>query len=409
MVLIGRMAAAHRASRWVLLGRLAHRFGDVVAGLPTLRAYGAAEAQVEILRRITDGYRATTMATLRIAFVSALALELLATISVALVAVGIGLRLAAGMLTLEVGLFALILAPEAYLPLRRLGAEFHASEEGATAAARAFAVIDAQVPPAGGHARVPHSIEAVVVDRVSVAQPGRDLLAPARASLEVRPGEVVAIVGPSGCGKSTLIAAVLGLLEPTAGAIRLVAAPAPGPDAAVRASGVDPDGRRAAGGSSTDIRDLDADGWRATVAWVPQVPFLFAGTVGDNIRFGARREVPDTEVIAALEAVGLAGLAPGQLLGERGAGLSSGQRRRIGVARALVRRAPLLVLDEPTAGLDETAEGAVLRALRAEADAGAMVLLAAHRPGAIAGADRVVEVSWAAGVVPGQADPEVAA
>ena len=150
MILIGKMSETHRARRWSALGRLAHRFTDVVAGLPTLRAYGRAESQVAILRGITDAYRTTTMATLRVAFLSALALELLATISVALVAVGVGLRLAVGELTLEVGLFALILAPEAYLPLRRLGAEFHASEEGVTAAARAFEIIDAPAPGAGG-------------------------------------------------------------------------------------------------------------------------------------------------------------------------------------------------------------------------------------------------------------------
>ncbi len=142
MILIGQLSEGHRRRRWLALSRLAHRFEDVVAGLPTLRAFGRADAQVQILRRITDAYRATTMATLRIAFLSALSLELLATLSVALVAVGIGLRLAAGDMTLETGLFVLVLAPEAYLPLRRLGAEFHASEEGLTAAADAFAIID---------------------------------------------------------------------------------------------------------------------------------------------------------------------------------------------------------------------------------------------------------------------------
>jgi ATP-binding cassette subfamily C protein CydCD len=373
MVLIGRMSAAHRARRWAALARLAHRFTDVVAGLPTLRAYGGAAAQVDILRRITDTYRTTTMATLRVAFLSALALELLATISVALVAVGIGLRLAAGGMTLEVGLFALILAPEAYLPLRRLGSEFHASEEGLSAAAGAFAIIDAPETAPGRGLAVPRGPLELVVEDLWVAQPGRDAAAPAGASLVVRPGEVVAVTGESGAGKSTLLAVLLGMVAPSAGRAAVV--------------GVD--------GAALDIRDIDPEAWRRSVAWVPQAPYLFAGTVAENVRLGAP-DVADDDVAAALAAVGLGDVAPAQVLGERGRGLSSGQRRRVGIARALVRRAPILLLDEPTAGLDATAESAVLAAVRAEADRGAAVLLVAHRPGAVGGADRAVEVRWAA-------------
>jgi len=372
MVLIGKMSAAHRARRWATLGRLARRFGDVVGGLPTLRAYGAAGAQVAILRRITDTYRTTTMATLRVAFLSAMALELLATISVALVAVGVGLRLAAGGLTLDVGLFALILAPEAYLPLRRLGAEFHASEEGVTAAARAFEIIDSELPEPGGGLAVP-AFDTLLVERLSVAQPGRGIDAPHEVSLTARRGELVAVTGPSGTGKSTLLAVILGLVAATGGRVAV--------------------GR---GDAATDVCTLDANAWRAQVAWVPQVPFLFTGTVADNVRLGARSPVSDADISLVLAALGLGDVDPARLIGERGAGLSSGQRRRVGIARALVRRAPVLLLDEPTAGLDEAAEDAVLRAIRAAADAGAIVLLVAHRPGAVAGADRAVEVRWAA-------------
>jgi ATP-binding cassette, subfamily C, bacterial CydCD len=372
MILIGRMSETHRARRWATLGRLAHRFTDVVAGLPTLRAYGRAESQVAILRGITDTYRTTTMATLRVAFLSALALELLATISVALVAVGVGLRLAVGELTLEVGLFALILAPEAYLPLRRLGAEFHASEEGTTAAARAFEIIDTAVPGRADGERPPAAIGAVVVDEVSVDQPGRDLVAPAGLSLVVRPGEIVAVTGPSGAGKSTLLAVILGLLEPSSGRVAV----------------------RAADGTETDVRDLDGDAWRARVAWVPQVPFLFPGSVAENVRL-ATPSASDEEVMSALLSVGLGDLPPDRVLGERGRGLSSGQRRRVGLARALVRHAPVLLLDEPTAGLDDVAEAVVLAAVRDAARGGAAVLLVAHRPGAVGEADRTVAVRWA--------------
>jgi thiol reductant ABC exporter CydD subunit len=379
MVLIGKMSAAHRARRWSALGRLAHRFTDVVAGLPTLRAYGRADAQVAILRGITDAYRSTTMATLRIAFLSALVLEMLATISVALVAVGVGLRLAVGGMTLEAGLFALILAPEAYLPLRRLGAEFHASEEGVTAAARAFAIIDAPLAGARVGEPVPAPFGGILLDGVSVAQPGRGLLAPAGTSLVLRPGEVVAVTGPSGAGKSTLLAVILGLLQPTAGRVAVM-------------------GRD---GTATDLATLDLEAWRRLVAWVPQVPYLFAGTVAENVRLAAP-EATDADVAEALARVGLGDVAPGRVLGERGSGLSSGQRRRVGIARALVRRSPLLLLDEPTAGLDEAAEAAVLRAIRGAAGDGAAVLLVAHRPGAVAEADRTVAVRSAATEAPGR-------
>ena len=379
MVLIGRMSATHRTRRWAALSRLAHRFADVVAGLPTLRAYGRAEAQVGILRRITDAYRTTTMATLRIAFLSALALELLATLSVALVAVGIGLRLAHGDLSLQTGLFALVLAPEAYLPLRRLGAEFHASEEGLEAAAAAFAILD---EPVRGDADVRAGRAGLVgvvapsgiaVEAVSVRQPGRDIIAPADVSFEVRSGEVVALTGPSGAGKSTLLAVVMGMIDPTGG--RVVAI---GVDRAAR----------------VPVSELDPSAWRAMVAWVPQSPWLFAGTVADNVRLGAPSAADDA-VDAALAAVGLDEVPADLVLGELGKGLSSGQRRRIGIARALVRETPILLLDEPTAGLDEAAEATVMAAIRRAADGGAAVVLVAHRPGAVAGADRTVEVRWA--------------
>jgi len=374
MILIGRASVIQRSRRWTALSRLAHRFLDLVAGLPTLRAYGQADAQVVALRRSTDAYRRETMATLRIAFLSALALELLATISVALVAVGVGLRLVEGWLTLQTGLFVLVLAPEAYLPLRRLGAEFHASEQGLSAAAAATAVLDAPLLPAGDRTEIP-SLDGgrLVVEGLSVVAPGRDALAPFEASLEVAPGEVVAMAGPSGAGKSTLLLAVMGLVSPAAGGVRIV------------------DGE----GRSIAVEELDGTAWRDHVAWLPQQPFLFAGTVAENVRLG-RPGASDDAVREGLDRLGLDDLSLDRQLGERGAGLSSGQRRRLGLARVLLRSAPIVLLDEPTAGLDALSEARILEVIRAEADRGAAVLLVAHRPATKSVADRVVAIEWRA-------------
>ncbi len=375
MVLVGRAAERHRRRRWTALTRLARHFLDVVAGLTTLKVFGRARAQVDALVRTTDDYRRESMAALRIAFLSAFALEFFATLSVALVAVGIGLRLVGGELDLKTGLFVLILAPEAYLPLRQLGLHFHASEEGRAASTAAFAIIDAPERPAGSRTDPPDLAGGLRIEDVSIRQPGRDLVAPDRVDLAVEPGEVVAIVGPSGAGKTSLLCAVLGLVPVDAGRI-----------VSVGADGVE-----------ASVAEFAPRAWLSRVAWVPQRPFLFPGTVATNVRL-ARPDAPDHAVRAALDAIGLATLALDAPVGERGTGLSSGEGRRVAVARALLVNAPLLLLDEPTAGLDEASEELVLAAIRDAASHGAAVLLVAHRPAAAAAADRVVQVAWRAEV-----------
>ncbi len=371
MALVGRASADRNRARWDALARLAHYFVDVVTGLPTLKVFGRSRAQVDALRRVTDDYRRETLATLRVAFLSAFVLELLATFAVALVAVGVGLRLVNGGLDLRTGLFVLVLAPEAYLPLRRLGAQYHDSEEGLTAAAAVFDVIDAPEPPARAGGGLPDLRTGELrVDGVTVRHPGRELEAPSRVSFTVQPGEVVALSGPSGAGKSTLLQVILGLVPADEGWV------------SVR------DGR----GAVADVARVDGEAWRRRVAWVPQQPFLFAGTVAENVRL-AMPMASDGAVRAAMDAVGLGDVTPATVLGERGEGLSSGQRRRLGVARALLRPAALLLLDEPTAGLDPEAEAAVLEAVsEAARGRGLAVVLVAHRPAALAIADRVVEV-----------------
>jgi ATP-binding cassette subfamily C protein CydCD len=297
---------------------------------------------------------------------------LTATLSVALVAVGVGLRLVDGSLDLRTGLFVLILAPEAYLPLRNLGSSFHASEEGMEAAGRVFRIIEgtAEAPSSGG-VPIPVLLGAEIrIEAVTVHQPGRALDAPFEASLSLRAGEVVAIAGPSGAGKSTLIDVLLGLRNADGGAVSIVAAD----------------------GVEVPIASLNREAWHRQVAWVPQHPYCFRGTVAENIRLAAPGAA-DAAVREVLTAVDLADVEPTTSLGEAGAGLSSGQRRRLGVARALLRDAQILILDEPTAGLDAISEEAVLASVRAAArDRNRAVLLVAHRPAALAIADRVVTI-----------------
>lgn len=374
MVLVGRATQARTQQQWASLTRLGHHFLDVVSGLPTLKVFGRAKAQADSIRAVTDDYRRTSMRTLRVAFLSALVLELLATLSVALVAVGIGLRLVEGDLDLETGLLILILAPEAYLPLRMVSVHYHASVEGMAAAEKAFEVIEAPQHLPGGTAVAPEPIQ-VRLDGVSVRYPDREAPAVAEASLTVRRGEVVVLAGPSGGGKSSLVAALMGFVPVAGGRILL--------------TGSD--------GTEHALDDLDSDSWRTHIGWAPQRPHLFSATLAENLRL-ARPDVDEAEMVAALRdaAAGdvLADLPLGldTPVGEGGVGLSAGQRRRVALARALLRPAPLLVLDEPTADLDAATERRVLTTLRGRAEDGAAVLVVAHRPELLAFADRTVTV-----------------
>ncbi|MFB7542823.1 thiol reductant ABC exporter subunit CydD [Streptomyces zaomyceticus] len=368
MILIGWYTQARMDRQWKLLSRLSGHFLDVVAGLPTLKIFGRAKAQAESIRAITSEYRQATMRTLRIAFLSSFALELLATLSVALVAVTIGMRLVHGELDLYTGLVILILAPEAYLPLRQVGAQFHAAAEGLAAAEEIFDVLEEPVRD-GGTGAAPDSVrlelEGVTVRHAGRAEPSLDA-----TTLTVEPGETVALVGPSGAGKSTLLDVVLGFAVPEEGG-------------SVRVGG-------------EELSSLDLEAWRSRIAWVPQRPYLFAGTVAENVRL-ARPDASDEAVRAALRDAGadgfVAGLPQGlnTPLGEDGAGLSAGQRQRLALARGFLADRPLLLLDEPTAALDGETEAGVVDAVRRLA-VGRTVLLVAHRPALLAVADRVERI-----------------
>ncbi|WP_055699855.1 thiol reductant ABC exporter subunit CydD [Streptomyces silaceus] len=370
MILIGWATQNRMDRQWRLLSRLSGHFLDVVAGLPTLKVFGRAKAQAESIRRITGEYRQATMRTLRIAFLSSFALELLATISVALVAVTIGMRLVHGEMDLYDGLVVLVLAPEAYLPLRQVGAQYHAAAEGLSAAEEIFEVLETPVPAAGDGA-VPFG--AIAFEDVTVRYPGRESDAVSGAAFEVAPGETVALVGPSGVGKSTLLNVLLGFVAPTSGRVRV---------------------------GGVDLADVSPERWRERIAWVPQRPHLFAGTIAENVRL-ARPDADDAAVRGALRSAGaldfVDALPDGAatVLGEDGAGLSAGQRQRLALARAFLADRPLVLLDEPTAALDGGTEAEVVEAVRRLA-AGRTVLLVVHRPALLAVADRVVRLEASA-------------
>ncbi|WP_051740641.1 thiol reductant ABC exporter subunit CydD [Kitasatospora sp. MBT66] len=402
--LVGLHTAQRTARQWRLLARLGGHFLDVVAGLPTLRAFGRERHQTRVVREMADAHRRATMRTLRVAFLSSLVLETVATLSVALVAVPVGLRLLDGALDLRTALVVLFLAPEAYLPLRAAGAAFHDSAEGIAVTERVFALLDDADDTGGANgagdpdrangagdpddavtaptarllvkdpvpapAPVPEARTARLrLEGVTVHHPDRAAPALADVSLTVHPGEHLALVGPSGAGKSTLLALLLGFVTPGAGRVLV---------------------------DGTDLAALDPDAWLAQVAWVPQRPHLFATSVADNIRLG-RPDATDAEVRAAARAACadgfIAALPQGYdtVLGEHGAGLSAGQRQRTALARAFLKDAPVLLLDEPTAHLDPESEAAVTGAT-AELMRGRTAIVVAHRTGLLPHADRILTV-----------------
>jgi ATP-binding cassette subfamily C protein CydD len=363
MVLIGTMTRDRVERRWSALQRLGRHFADVLDGLEVLKVFG--RRQEEGLRRTGEAHRHETMRALRVAFLSALVLDLMATISVALVAVFVGLRVVEGHMGLEVALFVLLLAPEAYLPVRQVGAMFHDSEQGVEAARDALDLLD--YDRATGHAAAPDlRTSTLTFEDVVVVHDGRSAPALDLPALVLRPGEFVALAGPSGSGKSTALAVLLGFIAPSAGRVRV---------------------------GSALLEDLDPDAWRSRLAWVSQYPAVVHGTVADNVRLGTA-DATDADVARALRDAGAGDLRPDRVLGEDGRDVSAGERRRLGIARAVLRvrhgGAQLVLLDEPTAGLDRSREDDVLAMLRG---LGATVLVVSHHRSTLDAADRVVDLT----------------
>jgi ATP-binding cassette subfamily C protein CydD len=371
MWLIGRYTEERTRERWHALRLLSTHFLDVVRGLPTLRAFNRSRAQGDSIVEVSERYRRATMGTLRLGFLSGSVLELAATLSVALVAVTVGVRLVSGGLGLQAGLTVLILAPELYAPLRQLGAQFHASADGLAVADRMLSLLEAPAAVgAGGRLVAPSPAEAPVrLERVSFAYPSRPELVLDELDLELLPGETVALVGASGTGKSTVANLLLRFAEPIAGRVTV---------------------------GGMDLAECRTDVWRGLLAWVPQRPTIFRGTVADNIRLGFPRASEDRTREAAMLAGAdhfVRGLPWGYetMIGDGGRPLSAGERRRIALARAFLRDAPFVILDEPTADLDRVSADVVAEAVE-RLRPGRTVLLIAHRGELVHRADRVVSL-----------------
>jgi len=372
MYLIGGSAKAITDRQYSTLSRLAAHFLDSLQGLTTLRLFNRANDQVEKIRQTSDKYRASTMKVLQVTFLSALALELLATLSTAVVAVEIGLRLLYFNVPLEQALFLLIIAPEFYIPLRMLGLRFHAGMEGQSAAERIFEILDTEPlkrkdSPASQEGSITFPMVTIDLDQVSFTYPGQEGPALRDLNLRINQGEKIALVGESGAGKSTLAKLILGFFPPGKGEIRV---------------------------NGINLRDKDLESWREKIAWVPQEPALFLDTIAANIRL-ARPDAGDDAVASAASAAHLAefieSLPEGYetLIGEGGARLSGGQAQRLALARAFLKDAPILLLDEPTSQLDPQTETHLAEATT-KLMTGKTVITIAHRLNTVFQADRIL-------------------
>lgn len=368
MVLIGKLAERLTNRQWETLNNLSAHFLDVLAGLTTLKLFGRSREQITVITRVSQAFRDATLEVLRVAFLSALVLELLATISTALVAVTVGLRLLYGEVTFLQALFVLLLAPEYYLPLRLLGSQFHAGMAGRTAAEAVFRLLALAGPPAAS------GLDTFKADQISlefreVSARYEPEAAPAltNISFSLKAGQHVAVVGPSGAGKSTLAALLLGFMAPETGQIMV---------------------------NNQPLTSLKTEDWRQHVAFLPQRPHIFQGSVADNIRL-ARPEATQAEIVAAAQAAGAhpfierlpAGYAT--RVGEGGHGLSGGEQQRLAIARAFLQNAPLVILDEAAKGLDVGLQAGLDTAL-ARLLAGRTAIIIAHRLSTVRQADSIL-------------------
>jgi thiol reductant ABC exporter CydD subunit len=368
MILIGSATASLTQRQWRVLSRLSARFLDILQGLTTLKIFGRSREQIEIIAQLSDRFRNSTMNILRVAFLSALVLEMIATISTAIVAVEIGLRLLYGRMAFDQALFALLLAPEFYLPLRSLGARFHKGAAGVTAAKQIFRILETEAP-AQKTLQMPVLTQppTITFQNVHYQYPDRDTVAIKDVSFTLNPGEKLTIVGPSGSGKSTIVDLLAGFIMPTMGDIFI---------------------------NDYALATIDPHFWRSLLSYVPQIPYLFEGTILENIQLGHRtatlKEVQRAAMLAQAD-VFIEDSPKGYKtqIGERGLRLSGGQAQRIALARAFLKDASLLIFDEASANLDPENERLIRLAVNKLME-DRSVLMVAHRLGAVFDADQIL-------------------
>ena len=379
MILIGRFTQAASEDKLASMKRLTAQLLDLMSGLPTLRGLGREKAPRTHLHALGAANTKATMATLRIAFLSGGVLEFLTTLSVALVAVEVGMRLVFGNISLFHGLAVIMLAPEVFEPLRQVGAQFHASANGVTASKAAFDIIEeAEAVDSPGTDECPDMARTdIVLDSLGVR--ARGAWAPAPTSGVIAPGIVTALCGPSGTGKSTVVLCLLADMTPDAGRVLLR------PSASSSESG------------ESVLSDIDPAAWRRQISWVPQSPTLVPGTILDNMGDLPLDDLNDAAAATGFDEV-LASAPDGwnTVIGSGGVGLSVGQRQRLALTRALAAHSQVVILDEPTAHLDAVSEETVVRAIDAMRDAGRTVIVIAHRAAMMEAADAVIDVRSAA-------------
>lgn len=366
MILIGKMTQEFSNKRLATMQQLGRQLLDLIAGLTTLKSLGREKGPANHIQKIGKSYTANTMATLRLAFMSGAVLEFVATLSVALVAVEVGMRLVYGNMVLVSGLIVIMLAPEVFDPIREVGKQFHASADGVAAANKAFEILETPLPEAGSKVAPNLAENTIKIESMSVA--ARGAWAPGNLNAEIKPGLITALVGPSGNGKTTTVMCLLGQLKPEKGRILV---------------------------GDTDLKDIEEQSWFDQITWVPQHPAIVPGTIAENLGI---EDVESEKLREAASACGFLSVVEEQPqgwhtpIGQGGVGLSVGQRQRLALTRALLDDVQLVILDEPTAHLDARAQQQVIDAVHMLKKQGKTVLVIAHREALKREADQIIEV-----------------